>query len=88
MGRDPFRRGFDAERQWLHSHAERGNDQLSSGAAESGNDQRSGRDAGRGNDDLLIIRHTKKKGHHLWQPFLLKRCEQDSNQSQLNAPPV
>jgi hypothetical protein len=76
MGRDPFRRGFDAERQWLRSHAERGNDQLSSG------------DAGRGNDDLLIIRHTKKKGHHLWQPFLLKRCEQDSNQSQLKAPPV
>jgi hypothetical protein len=30
MRRDPLRRGFDAERQWLHSHAERGNDQLSS----------------------------------------------------------
>jgi hypothetical protein len=39
MGRDPFRRGFDAERQWLHSHAERGNDQLSSGDARRGNDQ-------------------------------------------------
>jgi hypothetical protein len=40
MGRDPFRRGFDAERQWLHSHAERGNDhQLSSGGAGRGNDQ-------------------------------------------------
>jgi hypothetical protein len=33
----------DAERQWLHSHAERGNDhQLSSG------------DAGRGNDQVLL----------------------------------
>jgi hypothetical protein len=38
MARDPFRRGFDAERQWLHSHAERGNDQLSSGGAGRGND--------------------------------------------------
>jgi hypothetical protein len=38
MGGDPLRRGFDAERQWLHSHAERGNDQLSSRGAERGND--------------------------------------------------
>jgi hypothetical protein len=36
MGRDPFRRGFNEERQWLHSHAERGNDQLSSGDARRG----------------------------------------------------
>jgi hypothetical protein len=67
---DPFRRGFDAERQWLHSHAERGNDhQLSSGDAGRGNDQRSGRDAGRRNYDHLIIRHTKKRATISGSPF-------------------
>jgi hypothetical protein len=42
MGGNPLRCGFDAERQWLRSHAERGNDQLSS------------RDAGRWNDEVLL----------------------------------
>lgn len=46
--------------------------------------------AERGNDQGVCsaVRSAIKKGHHFWQPLRVQLTESESNQSQLNAPPV